>query len=81
MALAPAGETDGEGEAKGRGFDRSARAMPGELAHEMKALLRRVEDAEIANSEDREKLMVRLERMASSIDWRLQRLEAPEPSE
>ena len=56
------------------------RALPGELAHEMKALLRRVEDAEIANAEDREKLMVRLERMASSIDWRLQRLEAPEPT-
>jgi len=72
------GAVPGEGEGKGRGFDRSERALPGELAHEMKALLRRVEDAEIANSEDREKLMVRLERMASSIDWRLQRLEAGE---
>jgi hypothetical protein len=74
-------EGDGEGDGRGRGFDRSARAMPGEIAHEIKALLRRVEDAEIANAEDREKLMVRLERMASSIDWRLQRLETSPESE
>ena len=40
--------------------------------------MRRVEDAEIASQADREKLMNRLERMASSIDWRLQRLEAAE---
>ena len=45
---------------------------------EVKALMRRVEDAEIASQADREKLMNRLERMASSIDWRLQRLEAAE---
>jgi len=31
-----------------------------------------------ASQADREKLMNRLERMASSIDWRLQRLEAVE---
>ena len=45
---------------------------------EVKALMRRVEDAEVASQADREKLMNRLERMASSIDWRLQRLEAAE---
>jgi hypothetical protein len=45
---------------------------------EVKALMRRVEDAEVASQADREKLMNRLERMASSIDWRLQRLESSE---
>ena len=43
---------------------------------DVKALMRRVEDAEVASQADREKLMNRLERMAASIDWRLQRLEA-----
>ncbi len=41
-------------------------------------LLRRVEEAEVASQSDNEKLMSRLERMASSIDWRLQRLETEE---
>lgn len=48
----------------------------GETANEMRSLMRRVEDAEAFAAADREKLMNRLERMASSIDWRLQRLEA-----
>ena len=48
---------------------------------EVKALMRRVEDAEVASQADREKLMNRLERMASSIDWRLQRLEATETTQ
>ena len=43
--------------------------------------MRRVEDAEVASQADREKMMNRLERMASSIDWRLQRLEATETAE
>ena len=47
----------------------------------MRQLIRRIEDCEEAAHEGREKLMNRLERMASSIDWRLQRLEAGEPSE
>jgi hypothetical protein len=41
-------------------------------------LLRRVEQAEAASQSDNEKLLSRLERMASSIDWRLQRLETDE---
>ena len=45
-------------------------------ANEMRQLIRRIEDCEEAAHEGREKLMNRLERMASSIDWRLQRLEA-----
>jgi predicted secreted Zn-dependent protease len=44
--------------------------------NEMRQLIRRIEDCEEAAHEGREKLMNRLERMASSIDWRLQRLEA-----
>jgi hypothetical protein len=43
---------------------------------EMRAIMRRLEDLEEAASVGREKLMNRLERVASSIDWRLQRLEA-----
>lgn len=43
---------------------------------EMGALLQRVEEAEASAQTDNEKLMNRLERMASSIDWRLQRLES-----
>jgi hypothetical protein len=43
---------------------------------EMRSVMRRLEDLEEAASAGREKLMNRLERMASSIDWRLQRLEA-----
>ena len=44
--------------------------------NEMRQLIRRIEDCEEAAHEGREKLMNRLERMASSIDWRLQRLES-----
>ena len=58
--------------------DRHASAPSEPSTGEVKALMRRVEDAEVASQADREKLMNRLERMASSIDWRLQRLEAAE---
>jgi chromosome segregation ATPase len=43
---------------------------------EMRSIMRRLEDLEEAASVGREKLMNRLERIASSIDWRLQRLES-----
>jgi len=43
---------------------------------EIRSLIRRLEDVEETAHAGREKLMNRLERMASSIDWRLQRLEA-----
>ncbi|WP_411276913.1 hypothetical protein [Gaiella sp.] len=45
------------------------------------SLLQRVEEAEAASQTDAEKLMNRLEKMASSIDWRLQRLELDPPDE
>jgi DNA repair exonuclease SbcCD ATPase subunit len=44
---------------------------------EMRSVLRRLDDLEEAASIGREKLMNRLERIASSIDWRLRRLEDP----
>ena len=50
-------------------------AVPATLPTGPGDLLRRVEEAEAASQVDNEKLMSRLERMASSIDWRLQRLE------
>ena len=46
-----------------------------DVSTDMRALMRRVDDSETSSQADREKLMSRLERMASSIDWRLQRLE------
>lgn len=42
---------------------------------DMQAIVRRVEEAELASRADRERLMTRLERLATSMDWRLQRLE------
>ena len=50
-------------------------AAPG-VSADMLALARRVEEAEAASQADREKLMSRLEKLGSAIDWRLQRLEA-----
>jgi hypothetical protein len=46
------------------------------LSRDVDSLLQRVEEAEAASQTDSEKLMSRLERMASSIDWRLQQLES-----
>ena len=45
---------------------------------ETRALARRVAEAEAEAHADRQKLMLQLERMASKIDWRLQRLEEGE---
>ena len=59
------------------GAPRPSTAAPS-LPADIGALLQRVEDAESASQSDAEKLMNRLERMASSIDWRLQRLESDE---
>ncbi len=55
----------------------AASPIPGDLG----SLLQRVEEGESASHADNEKLMNRLERMATSIDWRLQRLEADETDE
>jgi DNA repair exonuclease SbcCD ATPase subunit len=46
------------------------------ISADIGTLVQRVEEAEAASQTDSEKLMSRLERMASSIDWRLQRLES-----
>ena len=45
------------------------------LQLELRSLAKRVQDAQEAMLVERDKLFQRLERMASSIDWRLQRLE------
>jgi len=69
------------GDAGGEGVASQAAgpSVPGSAA-DVRALMRRVEDAEASSKEDREKLMTRLDRMASSIDWRLQRLESGDPA-
>ena len=60
----------------------SAQAGPAfDVSGDMRALMQRVEEAESSSQADRERLMSRLERMASSIDWRLQRLETDETAE
>jgi hypothetical protein len=50
----------------------------GRFRLELRALELRMELAEAAAREDRETIFVQLERLASRIDWRLQRLEAEE---
>ena len=50
----------------------------GDVSGDMRALMSRVEEAETSSQADREKLMSRLERLASSIDCRLQQLEVDE---
>ncbi len=57
----------------GRGAAAGAAAGPGDLGE----IARRIEDMEAASSVARETLLTNLERIASSIDWRLQRLERP----
>ncbi len=54
-------------------------AATGEVSVGMQALMNRIEDVEQSYERDREKLMTRLERMASALDWRLQRLESGNP--
>jgi hypothetical protein len=48
---------------------------------EARALARRLDAAEATLEAEREKLFAKLERMGSSIDWRLQRLEAVHPTD
>ena len=45
------------------------------LQQELRAIAKRVQEAQDAMQAERDKLMQRFERMASSIDWRIQRLE------
>ena len=47
-----------------------------DVTSELRALARRVEQAESTMESEREKLLTRVERTASSVDWRLRRLEA-----
>lgn len=62
-----------------RGSAADTGAPSNDVSGDVRALMRRVEEAETASQSDRERLMSRLERMASSIDWRLHRLETDEP--
>jgi hypothetical protein len=54
-------------------------AVPAGSSADVRALTRRLDGAEAALDAEREKMLTKLERMASSIDWRLQRLEAGKP--
>ena len=47
-----------------------------EMRSELRALMRRLEDAEAAQKSDRERVIDQLEKAAGAIDWRLQRLES-----
>jgi hypothetical protein len=48
----------------------------GEMRAELRSLMRRLEDAETAQKQDRERVIDQLEKAAGAIDWRLQRLES-----
>jgi hypothetical protein len=70
--------------AAGAAVDGAVAAAPGGAAPagnsaDARALARRLDGAEAALEAEREKLLTKLDRMASSIDWRLQRLEAGSP--
>ncbi len=62
----------------GGGATGGSGSQAGDVSGDMRALMSRIEEAETSSQADREKLMSRLERLASSIDWRLQRLEVDE---
>ena len=51
-------------------------AAPAGSSADARALGRRLDGAEAALEAEREKMLTKLDRMASAIDWRLQRLEA-----
>ena len=72
---------DRRGRRRGHGWRlaQGAGRAPTDSSADLRALMRRVDEAETSSLADREKLMNRLERMASSIDWRLQRLESDDP--
>jgi hypothetical protein len=59
----------GSGDGSGGGGGAETRA-------ELRALMRRLEDAEAAQKSDRERVIDQLEKAAGAIDWRLQRLES-----
>ena len=51
-----------------------------DLRGELRSLTRQVTDLEDTSKADREKFLTQLERMASSIDWRIRRIESIETS-
>ena len=53
--------------------------LAGDMPNDLRAFMQRVDETELASQNDREKLISRLKRMASSIEGRLQRLEIDEP--
>ena len=72
----------GTGAGGGDGPPRASSGGDSEPRGDLRALARRVEETEAAAAADRAKLMDRLDKMASSIDWRLLRLEGsgePDP--
>ena len=56
----------------------AAPALNADMHSELRELAARLEGAEKAAKADREKVLTQLERMASSIDWRVRRLESGE---
>jgi hypothetical protein len=66
-------ETYGGG---GSGTGGGSGAGEGELRAELRSLMRRLEEAETSQKQDRERVIEQLEKAAGAIDWRLQRLES-----
>jgi hypothetical protein len=74
-AAARAGALHAPRPAGGDGIDRGAGAEDGDLRAEVRGLAFRLTEAEEALRSDRDKAFSQIERIASSITWRLQRLE------
>ena len=63
---------------EGRQGRRPTRRQRRQCTRELRELAQRLEEAEKAAKADRDKVLTQLERMASSIDWRVRRLESGE---
>jgi hypothetical protein len=70
------GDLETYGSASGDGSAVAGGGGDGEMRAELRSLMRRLEEAESAQKNDRERVIDQLEKAAGAIDWRLQRLEA-----
>jgi hypothetical protein len=70
------GDLETYGSAPGDGSGVAGGGGDGEMRAELRSLMRRLEEAESAQKNDRERVIDQLEKAAGAIDWRLQRLEA-----
>jgi hypothetical protein len=73
IGMVPAASASG-----GNGAPAAGGSLDRELALQVKAVMRRLEEVEASSAAGRDTMLARLERMMGTIDWRLQRLETPD---